>query len=160
MKASGDIKFNKWMSDAYKIFMRWLFFLQWNCLWIFAGRAEFPCLETDSGMLGAAGPYGKPAQSRSVVVNFLRSQVSKGIAIFWCILCYLYHSVRTFASSIRPSHAGYISEQWAEFEQTSTGNLKLCHVIDNLEMSELCQTCFIVRTPLHYGRKKEKIQTK
>jgi len=39
--------------------------------------------------------------------------------------------------SVRPSHTSWISEKWADFEQNSVRNMKLCHWKDNSEASTL-----------------------
>ena len=61
---------------------------------------------------------------------------------------------RSVHPSVRRSHMSWISEKWAEFEQTSIRNKKVCHLKDNSKtctravhqrthlLSELCSTCF------------------
>ena len=39
--------------------------------------------------------------------------------------------------SVRPSHTSWISEKWADFEQNSVRNMRLCHLKDNSETSTL-----------------------
>ena len=39
--------------------------------------------------------------------------------------------------SVRPSHMSWISEKWADFEQNSVRNIRLCHLKDNSETSTL-----------------------
>ena len=60
---------------------------------------------------------------------------------------------RSVGPSVRRSHTSWISEKWAEFEQNSIRNKKVCHLKDYSKtstravrqrthlLSELCSTC-------------------
>ena len=61
---------------------------------------------------------------------------------------------RSVGPSVGRSHTSWISEKWAEFEQNSIGNKKVCHLKDYSKtstravrqrthlLSELCSTCY------------------
>ena len=80
-----------------------------------------------------------------VTINFLDA--------FW-------HLYKRVCPSVRPSSTSWNSEERAEFERNSTGNMELCHLKEDSEtntrqiarthlMSELCQTHYILeKTPI------------
>ena len=51
--------------------------------------------------------------------------------------------------SVRPSHTSWISEKWAEFEQNSIRNKKVCHLKGDSKTSTraIRQNASVVRTP-------------